>query len=530
MSGEYDVLISGCGPVGAGLAIELGQRGVRVGVVERNLEPPRIPKGQNLTQRTMEHMQAWGVEKAMREAKTIPSNVGLGGLTAYGSLLSGYHYDWFKRAAVRPYYSADNERLPQYETERVLRERLEALDSVDVFYGWKTEALQDHADGASLTARKGDATRTLRGQYLVGCDGARSTVRQTAGIGETLDDHDRLMALVVFRSPEFFKLIEGFRDKQFYNVLHPDNDGYWMFFGMVEWKQSFFFHAPVPADTDRDNFDFKALIRRAVGTDFALDLEYVGFWDLRISVAETYRKGRVFLAGDAAHSHPPYGGYGINTGFEDARNLGWKLAAVLDGWGGETLLDSYDGERRVVFQSTARDFIERFIVEDRAFVRSFDPGSDRAAFETAWAERANAGAGIGISTFAPQYEGSDIVDGPAGGETSAIGIHDFTARPGHHLPPLDLADGSTTLDRLSDGFTLLQLGAPQELTKELQVIAECAGIPLTVVNFAAERVDGDYGHALVLARPDGYVAWAGETLGDAEHLLALVGGRGASGP
>lgn len=525
MSGEYDVLISGCGPVGAGLAIELGQRGIRVGAVERNLEPPRIPKGQNLTQRTMEHMRAWGVEDAMRAAKTIPGNVGLGGLTAYGTLLSGYHYDWFKRAAVRPYYNADNERLPQYETERVLRERLEAMEHVDVLYGWASETVMDGPDGVTLAARSGDETRELRGQYLVGCDGSRSRVRQAAGIGEVLDDHDRLMALVVFRSPAFFRLIEGFRDKQFYNVLHPDNDGYWMFFGMVEWKQSFFFHAPVPADTDRDNFDFAALIRRAVGTDFDLELEYVGFWDLRISVAETYRQGRIFLAGDAAHSHPPYGGYGINTGFEDARNLGWKLAAVLQGWGGDRLLDSYDDERRPVFQSTARDFIARFITEDRAFVCAFDPQRDRAGFEKAWAERAGAGANIGISTFAPQYEGSAIVEGAAGAETSAIGIHDFTARPGHHLPPLAMNDGFTTTDHLSDTFTLLDFGGPEGNGNALKSAAGRAGVPLTVVEFSRTSVDGDYGHRFVLLRPDGYVAWAGDAIGGGEQLLAMVSGK-----
>ena len=99
MTDMHEVLISGGGPVGLGLAIELGQRGHDICVVERNDTPPRIPKGQNLTQRTMEHLRAWGVEEAIRTAKTIPKGVGLGGLTAYGSLLSGYHYDWFKRGS-----------------------------------------------------------------------------------------------------------------------------------------------------------------------------------------------------------------------------------------------------------------------------------------------------------------------------------------------------------------------------------------------------------------------------------------------
>ena len=128
----YDVVISGGGPVGLGLAIELGQRGLRVAVIEQHHTPPRIPKGQNLTQRTMEHMRAWGVEDQIRAAKTIPHGYGIGGLTAYGTLLSGYHYDWFKRDTVDAFYSAKNERLPQYETEAVLRARADQLPSVKV--------------------------------------------------------------------------------------------------------------------------------------------------------------------------------------------------------------------------------------------------------------------------------------------------------------------------------------------------------------------------------------------------------------
>ena len=522
---QYDVVISGGGPVGLGLAIELGQRDIRVCVIERAETPARIPKGQNLTQRTMEHMQAWGVEGAIRAAKTIPKGVGLGGLTAYGTLLSGHHYDWFKRAVVRPYYNADNERLPQYATEAVLRERVAALPVVDVRYGWSTEGVDQDADGVFVEAKNGGQTAQITGQYLVGCDGSHSRVRRLAGISETQDDHDRLMALVVFRSPEFFRLIERFPDKQFYNVLHPDHDGYWMFFGMVEWGQSFFFHAPVPADTDRENFDFGAYIRRAVGADFDLDLEYVGFWDLRISVADTYRDKRVFVAGDAAHSHPPYGGYGINTGFEDARNLGWKLAAVLHGWGGGVLLDSYDAERRAVFHSTADDFIGKFIVEDRAFVRGHDPEKDRAAFEAAWAARAQGGDSQGISTFAPHYEGSPIIAGTKGKRPSAVGDHEFAARPGHHLAPIGSVGQGSVIDALGSGFTLLDCGASKPVTDSFAKVSQELGLRLKVLSLSDTADGSKYGHALVLVRPDGYVAWTGDTAESIRRILSVASGQ-----
>ncbi len=118
--------------------------------------------------------------------------------------------------------------------------------------------------------------------------------------------------------------------------------------GRVDLGRSWFFHAPVPMDTTADNFDFHQLLFQAVGREFSLDISYIGFWDLRFAHADSYRNGRILVAGDAAHSHPPYGGYGINLGFEDARNLGWKLSAMINGWAGDTLIDSYDQERRLV--------------------------------------------------------------------------------------------------------------------------------------------------------------------------------------
>ena len=244
----------------------------------------------------------------------------------------------------------------------------------------------------------------------MGCDGSRSVIREKAGITQTQSDHDRLMVLLVFRSTGLHELLKRFPGKSFYNVLHPDLKGYWQFFGRVDLGNTWFFHAPVPPGTTKDNFDFSGYLHRAVGAEFDIEFEHVGFWDLRIATADSYRKGRIFIAGDAAHSHPPYGGYGINTGFEDARNLGWKLAARLQGWGGDSLLDSYDEERRPVFISTARDFIEKSIESDRAFLEKFDPARDRVAFEVEWKARGS-GARAEGNAFSPNYRGSPIVSG-----------------------------------------------------------------------------------------------------------------------
>ncbi len=513
-SHETDVVIIGGGPVGLGLAIELGQRGIRCIVAERYNQPQLIPKGQNLTQRTMEHFHFWGAEPQLRAARTIPPEYGIGGLTAYGSLLSNHHYDWLQRELVKPYYFKDNERLPQYETEKVLRQRVAALPTVKTLYGWDSDTITQDETGTTitLTERISQQQQTIRAAYVVGCDGSRSKTREQAGITQTLSDHDRCMVLLVFKSQELHTLLSRFPGKSFYNVLHPDLKGYWKFFGRVDLGNTWFFHAPVPMGTTADNFDFKKYLHESVGAEFEIEFQHIGFWDLRFALADQYRAGRIFIAGDAAHSHPPYGGYGVNSGFEDARNLGWKLAATLQGWGDDALLNSYDAERRPVFASTINDFIAKSIETDRAFLETFDPARDPAAFEAAWTERSQGAVGE-VHAFEPNYEGSPVVWQNTSDErtSSAKGSHQFKARAGHHLAPAQLASGENVFEVLGAGYTLLAFGTDDANRQVLVDAAQAAGVPLNVVHQAHGSEADRYEASWVLVRPDQFIAWVGES-------------------
>ncbi|MCZ8314931.1 FAD-dependent monooxygenase [Phreatobacter sp.] len=509
---DQGVVIVGGGPVGLGLAITLGQSGVATTLIERNTAPQPIPRGQNLTQRTLEHCHFWGCEKELRAARTIPREHGIGGLTAYRTLLGPDSYDWMQRELVRPFYYTDNERLPQYATEAVLRARVAQLPTVTCHYGWTVGQVSDEGEGVTVTIaeREGSGRLALRGAYAVGCDGSRSIVRQAAGIEQDLSDHDRVMCLLVFRSKGLHAhLLRRHPKKSFFCVLDPALKGYWKFFGRVDLDGEFFFHAPVPLSAKTGGYDFAGLVREAAGADVDVDFTYTGFWDLRFAVAKTYRAGRLFIAGDAAHSHPPYGGYGINLGFEDAVNLGWKLAAIHQGWAGPSLLDSYDAERRPVFVSAARDFIAKSIEDDRAFLSACDPQQDRMLFDAAWAARRSGATGE-VHAFEPHYEGSPIVFGPKGAETSAKGRHEHKARAGHHLSPQTLADGASTFQSLGEGFTLFDFthdGAGKDIARA----ARTKGVPLRYVASPDDPASKAYGARILLVRPDQFVAWAGDT-------------------
>jgi hypothetical protein len=242
---------------------------------------------------------------------------------------------------------------------------------------------------------------------------------------------------------------------------------------------------------------------------------------LRNAVAASFRNGRIFIAGDAAHSHPPYGGYGLNNGLEDAVNLSWKLAAQFAGWGGSRLLDSYSLERAPVFRDVAEDFIAARIREDDAFLTRYNPARDRAEFEAAWNAR-QTDVGSRRKAYEPSYEGSPIVFGPPGGKTTAHGVHSLKARAGHHLSPQLLSNGRNVFEALGRGFTLLALGAD---AGAFERAARARQVPLKIVRDSGAAARENYGASLILVRPDQHVAWAGDTAPDAAAIMQRVIGQ-----
>jgi len=520
------VIIVGGGPVGVALAVQLGMRGISCGLVESRTELGRIPKGQNLTQRTLEHFYFMGIVDELRASRLMPPGFAIGEITTYRDLNSPYYHAAAGRLLVHDYYFEKNDRLPQYQMEKVLRAKMATLPNVEARFGWTATKIEQDADKARITIGKDGASEVIEADYVVGCDGGHSLVREQIGIARVGTDFDELMVLIVFRSREFHEgLKQRYPERSTYRAMHPDLQGYWKFFGRIDVGEGFFFHAPVPKDTTRDNFDFLGMLHEAAGFPFAVEFDHVGFWDLRVAVAERYQVGRVFIAGDAAHSHPPYGGFGLNNGLEDAVNLGWKLAATFEGWGGETLLRSYSDERRPIFKEVAEDFIAQRIRNDGAFLARYSPERDKAEFERVWKER-ESDMDTRAQVYEPSYEGSPVVLGPPGGKSTAHGKHVFKARAGHHLVPQNLSSGRNVFEELGRGFTLLAFDLDDAAVRAFERAAASLKVPLKIVRDTYADGRAKYETRMILVRPDQFIVWTGDHApADAAQIMRKVSGR-----
>jgi 4-hydroxyisophthalate hydroxylase len=528
---RYQVVIIGGGPVGIALAVELGQRGVACAVVERHQDVGRIPKGQSLTNRTLEHFYFWHCVDELRAARLLPPGYSIGGVSAYDNLMSDYwHVGYSAQSDMQKFYFQRNDRLPQYLTEEVLRARAATLPDVTCYFNSTAKAIEQ--DDASVRVTMTSEVwpyedEILEADYVVGCDGGRSLTREQLGIERHGTDLGERMVLAVFSSPELHAGLERFGERTTYHVVNPVARGAWQFFGRVEVGKSWFFHAPVrPETTSKDHEYIHGIMEQAAGFAFPADFEHVGFWNLQIEVADTYRQGRVFLAGDAAHTHPPYGGQGLNNGLEDVTNLGWKLAAALEGWGGDTLLRSYSDERQPVFREIGEDLIAGGILREREWLQLHNPNKDLADFERAWAARHEAGRAQ-LETE-QHYAGSAVVDGPPG---ATVGIHSrrsLAARPGHHLAPQTLTSGSNVFEELGTGFTLLAFDPQEQAVARLVDAAAARRVPLKVVRDSRRDGREQYEAPLVLVRPDQFVAWAGsDAPPDPGGLMEKLVGAGA---
>jgi hypothetical protein len=395
----------------------------------------------------------------------------------------------------------------------------------------KLESFVQDAGGVTATLRDRQSGRaeTVRAQYLVGCDGFASTVRELLGIEIRGEPHIDWSMTIYLRMPDLH--LQHDKGKAFrYVFVGPE--GTWSFLSIVDGKDLWRLQL-VDLDEGRlESADVPALVRRFMGRDVAFTIEDKTLWVRKRTVADRFMDGRVFLAGDAAHAHPPNGGLGMNTGIQDAFDLGWKLAAVLGGWGGEGLLESYDHERRPASARAAEVSLKNYrrlvSAAQRAEIYSPTPEGDaarRAIGERLVEENEKSWHPVGVH-LGYIYHPSPIVvpDGTAKLADDTFGYQP-TAFPGARAPHFWLAPGKSIFDLFGDGFVLLKFSDVP--TKTIAGAAARRGVPLRVQRIEHREAAALYGCALVLVRPDGHVAWRGDSQPrDALALIDTVRGAG----
>jgi 2-polyprenyl-6-methoxyphenol hydroxylase-like FAD-dependent oxidoreductase len=512
---DTPVLIVGGGPVGLAVAIELGRRGIACTLVEQFDGTINHPRATAQNARTMEFFRRWGVSDAVRESgmpQDFPHTV------LYVTSLNGFeiarierpNHGMGKASATSP---ERPQRCNQIWLDPILRELASSYSSVTLRYNCKLEQFRDEGDHVVATVhdRSTGNRETIAARYLVDCSGGKSEVREALGIAMDGDPALDYNVSVFLRIPELWNhhdkgkaALHSFVDANGISrtLIALDGRELWRFGLRGKW---YFDH--------RKELDIDQLVTGFVGKKIPYELISMRRWVTHDLVAHQYRSGNVFLAGDAAHLNSPSGGFGLNTGMGDVIDLGWKLAAVLEGWGTPELLDTYDFERRPIAQRNVRQATENYkmrkmskvppeIIEDTPEGERARRDWGREIVETQSRTFLTDGTALGY-----RYDGSPIViDDGSAAPADTISEYVQTARPGHRAPHFGLGENRSIIDLYGREFVLLRFpGAPD--SGPLETAFALRRIPLRPVAIDDPQIAALYERRLVLVRPDGHVAW-----------------------
>jgi 2-polyprenyl-6-methoxyphenol hydroxylase-like FAD-dependent oxidoreductase len=538
---DTQVLIVGAGPVGLTLALDLGQRGVRCMLIERNETSIQLPKMERCNARTMEIYRRLGIAEKVRDAglpRNSPMDVFLATSMGGPAIV---RLACPSVAEAKAEIAAHNDGRPlepyqlisQYTLEPLLRSFVEALPNVTVRFGCELTSFTQ--DGNSVTAQvrtRNSQDETVRPAYLVGCDGGSSTVRKQLGIQLQGEGNIRRLRQALFHCPELYEHIAMGKGRHYHIADGP----IFPFIILQDSTRHWTLHAEASSDGE-----MAQIFKNALGMPIEFEMLAVNEWTQHLLCAERYAEGRVFIAGDAAHLVIPTGGLGMNTGVGDAVDLSWKLAATLAGWGGPQLLASYEKERRPIGLRNVK--ASRTAMSGRLSWRAaYHPDirkntAEGAAIRAEMASRFDIEQRkvteiLGIEA-GYRYADSPIV-WPEPGDGPDLDHPQYapTTWPGARLPHVWLGDHSalqnpTALhDRLGPDYTLLRLGGTRVDTTNLERALRATGAPLEVLETNDEAPREIYGFDLLLVRPDLHVVWRGyEIPQDAGAIAAVATGR-----
>ncbi|MEZ5931019.1 MAG: FAD-dependent monooxygenase [Alphaproteobacteria bacterium] len=541
-SQQVDVVIVGAGPVGLALATELAMRGHTACIVEKNERIGLQPRAKTTNVRTMTHMRRWGLAPTMRErsplAPDFPRRVRFA-TALFGKELYSFDNAFCASPARDPRYPEHAEFIPQYVVEGILFDHVMAEPRVEVLLQHElTDFTATEADGVAAAVKdlRDGSTRTITGRFLVGADGGRSTVRR--GLGIAMAGERSLLSCVtlILRMP-------GLKDDPtlhhalFHWLVSPEAP---CVMGPMDRDDRWYWMKTIPPGTEPSDGELLELIRKAMRKDYPIEILARDYWTVHKLIADAYRRGNVFLAGDACHLHSPFGGHGMNLGVADAVDLGWKISAVLDGWAGEALLDSYETERKPVHRQVIETATENVAALSEYFLAPAleDETAEGQAQRGRTAEAIAAikepefrslGIVLGYRYRSPHILAEEAGDPPP----FSITTYRPESYPGCLAPHAWLAGGGSLYDHFGDGFTFLVSGkeVDDEEGSFLKAAAE-AGMPLTCLALDAldeETLGKLYPRRYTLIRPDQHVAWRGDVLPAFEALFdTVVRGRKAA--
>lgn len=525
------VLVVGAGPVGLTLAVDLGKKGVRCMLIEQKEAPQFLPKMERCNARTMEIYRRLGLAQKIRDAgfpRDCPMDVFVVTSLVEPPLL---HLPYPSVAHAKAEIASRNDgTLPlepyqlvsQYTLEPLLKSVAETMPHVDVRYGCELVAFeQDEASVRAQVRNQDGSTATIKALHLVGCDGGSSTVRKQLGIKLQGEANIGQLRQALYRCDDLFERIPIGKGRH-YHVA----DEQATFLIVQDSTRHFTLHSVVENDAD-----MATMFEKTVAMPVKYEMLYVGQWKQNLLLADSYGKGRVFLAGDAVHLVVPTGGLGMNTGVGDAIDLSWKLAATLQGWGGSNLLGSYEAERRQIgernvaasrYASLGR---RRWRAAYRPNIRDDTPEGDETRANLARiadVEQRKTNEMIGAE-LGYRYVGSPIIcSEPGEGPADDFMNYVPTTWPGARLPHLWLKDGTAVQDHIGDGFTLLRLGGTEADTSGLERSLKAYGAPLKVLDIDDEPAREIYGYDLLLIRADMHVVWRGNRLPESPKRVATI--------